>query len=317
MWICRALVGFLLLVALLPAQANAQYPDKPIRLVVAFPAGGSVDVVARILADRLRASLGQPVIVENRTGASGNIAAQIVATSPADGYTVLFTTSVIASSPWTSPTNFDPPKNLVAVTRIALSPYVLIVRSESPIATLDDFVMRAKAHPGNFSCSTYGAGSPPHLALEMLKQSAKLDIVHVPYRGFSQSFPDLKSGILSCAMEVPANIAQLVQEGSLRALAVTTSGEMSIFPGVPSIASRFPDVVVEGWQGVFVPAKTPQPVVDRLNAEFVKALKEPDIVEQLKKLGFEPVGDTSAEANQVFKNDYERFGVTLGSIGLR
>lgn len=317
MSICRALFVLLLSIVLSPALAQDQFPDKPVRLVVALPAGGSVDVVARILAERLRDSLGQPVVVENRPGASGNIAAQMVATSDPDGYTVLFTTSVITSSPWMSPSNFDPPKDLVAVTRVALSPYVLIVRSESSIATLDDFVSRAKADPGKFSCSTYGVGSPPHLALKMFKQSAKLDIVHIPYRGFSQSYPDIKSGLLSCAMEVPANVAQLVQEGSLRALAVTTAKQMSIFPGVPPIASRFPDVVVEGWQGVFVPTNTPQPVVDRLNSELIKALKDPDVVEQLKKLGFEPIGDTSAEATKVFKNDYERFGLAIGSIGLR
>lgn len=317
MSICRALVLFLLSVAFSPALAQGEFPDKPIRLIVALPAGGSVDVVARILADRLRDSLAQPVVVENRPGASGNIAAQMVATSEPNGYTVLFTTSVIASSPWMSPSNFDPPKDLVAVTRVALSPYVLIVRSESPIVTLDDFVSSAKADPGKFSCSTYGIGSPPHLALEMLEQSAKLDIVHIPYRGFNQSYPDIKSGLLSCAMEVPANVTQLVQEGSLRALAVTTAKQMSIFPGVPPIASRFSDVVVEGWQGVFVPAGTPPPIIDRLNSGLVKALKDPAVVEQLKKLGFEPIGDTSAEATGVFKHDYERFGATIRSTGLR
>lgn len=317
MSICRVVVVLLLSIILSPAKAQAEFPDKPVRLVVALPAGGSVDVVARILADRLRESLAQPVVVENKPGASGNIGAQMVATSEPNGYTVLFTTSVIASSPWMSPSNFDPPNDLVAVTRVALSPYVLIVRSESPIVTLDDFVSRAKADPGKFSCSTYGVGSPPHLALEMLKQSAKLDIVHIPYRGFNQSYPDIKSGLLSCAMEVPANVTQLVQEGSLRALAVTTAKQMSIFPGVPPIASRFPDVVVEGWQGVFVPAGTPTPIIDRLNSALVKALKDPAIVKQLKKLGFEPIGDTSAEATKVFKHDYERFGATISSTGLR
>jgi tripartite-type tricarboxylate transporter receptor subunit TctC len=317
MSICRALILLLLSAVLFPKLAEAEFPEKPVRIVVALPAGGSVDVVARILADRLREGLAQPVVVENKPGASGNIAAQMVATSDPDGYTILFTTSVITSSPWISPLNFDPSKDLVPVTRVALSPYVLVVRSESPIATLDDFVSRAKADPGKFSCSTYGAGSPPHLALEMFKQSAKLDIVHIPYRGFNQSYPDIKSGLLSCAMEVPANVTQLVKQGSLRALAVTTARQMSIFPDVPAIASRFPDVVVEGWQGVFVPVNTPQPVIDRLNAELVKALKDPAIVEQLKKLGFEPIGDSSAEATKVFKSDYERFGATISSIGLR
>ena len=317
MSIGRALFGLLLSIVSCPQAAQAQFPDKPIRLVVALPAGGSVDVVARIVADRLREQLQQPVVVENKPGASGNIAAQFVATAEPDGYTVLFTTSVITSSPWINPPNFDPPKDLVAVTRVALSPYVLIVRPESPIMTLDDFVSRAHSDPGTFSCSTYGVGSPPHLALELLKQSAHLNIVHIPYRGFNQAYPDIKSGLLTCAMEVPANVGQFVQEGALRALAVTTAKPMKIFPGVPTIASRFPDVVVEGWQGVFVASGTPQPIVDRLNHELVRAINEPEVVERLGKLGFEPIGDTSAEANGVFRKEYERFGVTIRSLKLR
>ena len=317
MSMCRAIFGFLLSVHVCLHPAHAQFPDRPIRLVVALPAGGSVDVVARIVADRLRERLQQPVVVENKPGASGNIAAQYVATADPDGYTVLFTTSAITSSPWINKSTFDPPKDLVAVTRVALSPYVLIVRPESPIQTFDDFVSRAGSDPGKFSCSTYGVGSPPHLALELLKQSAHLDIVHIPYRGFNQAYPDIKSGLLSCAMEIPANVEQFVQDGSLRALAVTTAKPMSIFPGVPAIGSRFPDAVVEGWQGIFVASATPQPIVDRLNGELVRTLNEPEMVDRLRKLGFEPIGDTSAEANRVFRTDYDRFGVTIASLKLR
>lgn len=298
-----------------PVQAD--YPDRPVRLVVALPAGGSVDVVARILADRLRDGLGETVVVENRAGASGNIAAQSVATADADGYTVLFTTSAITSSTQLAATSFDPPKDLVAVTRVGLSPYVLVVRPESPIRTLDDFVPQAGAGPGTFSCSTYGVGSPPHLALEMLKQAAGLDIVHVPYRGFNQSYPDIRSGLLTCAMEVPANVAPFVKDGTLRALAVTTATPMALFPGVPTIASRFPNVVVEGWQGVFLPAATPKPIVDRLNAEIVKVLRDPEVIQQLKTLGFEPIGDSSAEADRIFRQDYARFGATIESLKTR
>lgn len=298
-----------------PAQAD--YPDRPVRLVVALPAGGSVDVVARIVADRLRDGLGETVVVENRAGASGNIAAQSVATADADGYTVLFTTSAITSSTQLAATSFDPPKDLVAVTRVGLSPYVLVVRPESPIRTLDDFVTQAGEGPGTFSCSTYGVGSPPHLALEMLKQAAGLDIVHVPYRGFNQSYPDIRSGLLTCAMEVPANVAPFVKDGTLRALAVTTATPMALFPGVPTICSRFPNVVVEGWQGVFLPAATPKPIVDRLNAEIVKVLRDPEVIQQLKTLGFEPIGDSSAEADRIFRQDYARFGATIESLKTR
>lgn len=317
MSIFLALAMVLLSFLCLARPAQAQFPERPVRLVVALPAGGSVDVVARIVADRLREELGQPIVVENKAGASGNIAAQSVATSDADGYTVLFTTSAITSSPQVSPTGFDPTKELIAVTRVGLSPYVLVVRPESPFVTLDDFIARGRAKPGTFSCSTYGIGSPPHLALEMLKHSAKLDIVHIPYRGFNQSYPDIKSGLLTCAMEIPANVGQFVQEGTLRALAVTTAKPMSLFPEVPTLASRLPDVIVEGWQGVFVPAGTPKPIVDRLNVAFVKTLRDREVIEQLKKLGFEPIGDSSTDADRVFRHDYERFGAIIGSLKLR
>ncbi|MGM4896909.1 Bug family tripartite tricarboxylate transporter substrate binding protein [Tardiphaga sp. 839_C3_N1_4] len=312
----RALFVLLSVLCFFP-PAQAEFPDRPVRLVVALPAGGSVDVVARILADRLRDGLGETVVVENRAGASGNIAAQSVATADADGYTLLFTTSAITSSTQLAATSFDPPKDLVAVTRVGLSPYVLVVRSESPITTLDDFVAKARSEPGTFSCSTYGVGSPPHLALEMLKQAAGLDIVHIPYRGFNQSYPDIRSGLLTCAMEVPANVAPFVKDGTLRALAVTTAMPMTLFAGVPTIASRFPNVVVEGWQGVFVPAATPQPIIDRLNAEFVKALRDPEVIQQLRKLGFEPIGDSSADADKIFRHDYVRFGATIESLKIR
>ncbi|MGM4992580.1 Bug family tripartite tricarboxylate transporter substrate binding protein [Tardiphaga sp. 841_E9_N1_2] len=312
----RALFVLLSVLCFFP-PAQAEFADRPVRLVVALPAGGSVDVVARILADRLRDGLGETVVVENRAGASGNIAAQSVATADADGYTLLFTTSAITSSTHLAATSFDPPKDLVAVTRVGLSPYVLVVRSESPITTLDDFVAKARSEPGTFSCSTYGVGSPPHLALEMLKQAAGLDIVHIPYRGFNQSYPDIRSGLLTCAMEVPANVAPFVKDGTLRALAVTTAMPMTLFAGVPTIASRFPNVVVEGWQGVFVPAATPQPIIDRLNAEFVKALRDPEVIQQLRKLGFEPIGDSSADADKIFRHDYVRFGATIESLKIR
>jgi len=306
------------LLGALPMQtANAAFPERPIRLIVAFAPGGSIDVVARILAERLRVSLGQPIVVENRAGAAGNIGAQSVASAAPDGYTILMTTSAITINPWMSPTSLDPAKDLIAVTRIALSPYVLVVRPTLPVTTLEEFVALAKAEPGKLTCSTYGVGSPPHLGLELFKRAAGIDFVHAPYRGFGQALPDLMAGLLSCAMETPANIEQHVRAGTVRPIATTSPASLGMFPGAKPLASLYPDVVVEGWQGIFLPAGTPQAIVERINAEFARAVRDPDVVKRLREIGFDPVGDNSEQATAEFKRDYERFGTLIRELKLK
>ena len=314
-YLCIVALSLFCLVQIGPARAA--YPDRSIRLVVAFPAGGSIDVVARILAERLRGSIGQPIVVENRSGAAGNTAAQSVASAAPDGYTVLMTTSALVINPWLSPSPLDPMKDLKTVTRVALSPYVLIVRPTLPVHTLDEFVAYAKAEPGKLTCSTYGVGSPPHLALEALKHTGNLDIVHAPYRGFGQALPDLISGLLSCAVDTPANVEQHVRAGTVRAIAVTSAAPLAMFPGAAPLASRYPGIVVEGWQGVFVPANTPQPIIDKINEELAKALKEPDVIKRLRDIGFDPVGDPSAAAATIVKGDYDRFGKIIKDLKLK
>lgn len=203
-------------------SSHAAYPERPIKYVVGFPPGGSIDVVSRILAEKLRAAFAQPIVVENRPGASGTIAAQSIATAEPDGYSILMTTSALVINPWMSPSPFEPMKQLKAVTRVALSPYVLVVNQKLPINSLDDFIKYAKENPGKLTCSTYGVGSPPHLALEIFKRAGALDIVHAPYRSFGLALPDLMSGLLSCAVDTPANVEQYVSAGSIKAIAVTS-----------------------------------------------------------------------------------------------
>jgi tripartite-type tricarboxylate transporter receptor subunit TctC len=297
--------------------SRAAYPERPIRFVVAFPPGGSIDVVARILAEKLRVSMGQAIVVENRPGAAGNISAQSVASAAPDGYTILMTTSALIINPWMSPTPLDPIKDLKAVTRVANSPYVLVVRPGLNINSLDDFIAYAKKEPGKLTCSTYGVGSPPHLALESLKREGKLDIVHAPYRGFGQALPDLMSGLLACAVDTPANVEQHVRAGTIKAVGVTTKGPLPMFPGAMPMAERYADVVVEGWQGIFVPASTPQPIVDKINQELIKAIKDPDTIKRLNDIGFEPVGDSSEEAAKVVKSDFDRFGKIIKELNIK
>ncbi len=297
--------------------ALADYPDRPIKLIVGFPPGGSIDVVARILAEKLRIAFAQPIVVENRPGASGTIAAQSVASADPDGYSILMTTSAVIINPWISPSPFDPMKELKAVTRVAMSPYVLIVNPKLPINSLDDFIAYAKQQPGKLTCSTYGVGSPPHLALEMFKRAGSLDVVHAPYRSFGLALPDLMSGLLSCSVDTPANVEQHVRAGSIKAVAVTSPAALPMFPGAAPMASRYPDVSVEAWQGIFVRNGTAQPIVDRINGELVKALRDPDVIKRMSDIGFTPVGDPSDAAAKVVSSDYERYGALIKSMKLK
>lgn len=313
--ILLTLLGVLGLVG--PTPAGAVYPERSLRVIVGFPAGGSIDVVGRILAERLRINTKQTVVVENRAGGAGNIAAQSVSVSPPDGYTALMTTSAIAINPWMSPTSLDPIKDLVMVTRVAVAPYVLVVRPSLAAKNFDEFVALAKSQPGKLTCSTYGVGSPPHLALELLKERAGIEIVHAPYRGFGQALPDLTSGLLDCALETPANSEQHVIAGTIRAIAVTSPGSLSKFPGAAPMASVYPDVVVEGWQAVLLPAGTPQTIREELSRELAKAIHDPEIAGRLRELGFDPVGDTPDEAAAVLRSDLERFGRIIRSLRLQ
>lgn len=313
-FLCAALASVSILS--LPT-AHAAYPDRPVRLIVPFPPGGSIDAVARLIAEKLRVPLGQPVVVENRSGATGNIGTQAVAKSDPDGYTLLMHTSAIVINPWLTKAAFDAQRDFIPITRTATTPYAFVVRSTLPIKTLEDFVKYAKQHPGKLTCSTYGIGSPPHIALELLKQAAKVDVVHLPYRGFTQALPDLASGQLDCAMDSPTNVQPHVRSGMLHAVGVTAKTPYPLFPSAAAIAHTYPGTEVEGWQGILAPAGTPKATIDRLNSEIVKIVRGSEVQAKLRDLGFTPVGDTPVEFSTIFKEDYERFGRIIQSQGIR
>jgi tripartite-type tricarboxylate transporter receptor subunit TctC len=300
----------------LPLAARAAYPERTVKLVVPFPAGGSLDVTARLLAEQLRKQLGQAVVIENIAGASGHLGTQSVARAAPDGYTVLIHTSALAINPWLSTANYDAQRDLMIVTRPAETAYVVVVGAESGPKTFDELLAKLKASPGS-PCSTYGVGSPPHLAMEMLKQSANVDILHVPYRGFGPSLPDLVSGQLACGMDSAPNVLPHVRTGRVRALAVTSGAPLANYPGVPTLASKYPGLEVSGWQGIFVPTGTPRPVVERLNAEFAKALADPEVARKLSDLGFTTIADPVDDAARAFKRDYERYGEIIRSRNIK
>ena len=280
-----------------PFAAMAQaYPNKPIRIVVPYAAGGGADANARLLAQPLSQLLGQPIIVENRPGASGILAAQAVISSPADGYTFLFDTFPYAVNAVMRKLPFDPVKDLVPVSQAVNMPNILVVPVAAPYQTLKELVDFARAHPGQLNYASYGAGGAAHLAAEMLKRDAKIDWVHVPYKGGAPAITDLLAGQVSAYFANPVSGLAYVKAGKLRALATTGSTRMEALPEVPTLKeSGYKDFELEEWNGFFAPAGTPQPVIDKMAAAVRDALKQPETRKRMTDLGIEPVGNSPAQ----------------------
>jgi tripartite-type tricarboxylate transporter receptor subunit TctC len=277
------------------AMAQA-YPNKPIRIVVPYAAGGGADANARLLAQPLTQLLGQPIIIENRPGASGILAAQAVISSPADGYTFLFDTFPYAVNAVMRKLPFDPVKDLVPVSQAVNMPNILVVPASAPYRTLKELVDYARAHPGQLNYASYGAGGAAHLAAEMLKRDAKIDWVHVPYKGGAPAITDLLAGQVSAYFANPVSGLAYVKAGKLRALVTTGSTRMEALPDVPTVKeSGYKDFELEEWNGFFAPAGTPQPVIDKIAAAVRDALKQPETRKRMTDLGIEPVGNTPAQ----------------------
>jgi len=300
----------------LPITSYASYPDRPIHLIVSYSAGSVTDTVARLLADGLRTGLGQPVVVENKPGATGNIGAQKVATAKPDGYTLLMHTSALALNPWLSNTSYDLMKDLTPVTRVAGSAYAIAVRPELPVKTLDGFLEYARSHPGRLTCGTYGIGSPPHLSLEQLKENAHVDIVHVPYSSFNKALTDLVSGQLDCSIYPPGTLTPHVRKGTLRAVAVTRQAPVSDLPQASVLPDSLKAASVEGYQLIFVPSGTDASIIKRLQQALAHIIHTPEFRKRLQAMSFEPIGDSTQQAAAAFSNDYERFGRIIKALNL-
>ncbi|MBB3178726.1 tripartite tricarboxylate transporter substrate binding protein [Variovorax sp. Sphag1AA] len=304
----RALVSLAALAATGSALAQGGYPERPIRLIVAFAAGSVTDIMGRAYGEQLRDQLGQPIVVDNRPGATGAIGADLVAKAPADGYTLLLNSSAMVINPWVKKQPFDFRKDLVPVARAANSVYLLTVNPSLPIRNLSEFIDYAKKNPGKLLCATYGIASPPHLALELLKKEAGIDVVHVPYKTFAQALPDLISGQLSCSLDPPTIPLQQVAAGKIRAVAQTGNAPMEGHPEVDAIGQRFPAATVVGWQAVFAPAATPAPVLAKLRTEWQKALASPAVQKTIRDAGFEASKGSLDDFTKEIGADYEKFG---------
>jgi tripartite-type tricarboxylate transporter receptor subunit TctC len=274
------------------ALAEARYPERPIHLVVGFPAGSAVDAAARLIAPRLAAALGQPVVVEDVAGAAGNLATDRVIKAPADGYTLAFATSgQIIINPSLYRLSYDPVSALAPVSKLVASPNLLVVPRASRAKTLRDVIALAKAQPGALTYASGGIGSSPHLAGALLSSMAGLDIRHIPYRGVVAALPDLLSERLTMMFSPVPIVLPAIRDGGLRALATTSLTRNSLLPDVPSVAeSGLPGFDVTVWFGLLAPAGTPATILNLLHRETAKVLETPLVRDQLKDLGVEVIG---------------------------
>jgi len=289
-------LGASLLLSAAPSQA-ADYPTEPIKLIVPFAPGGSVDTVARILGQELTKELGQSIVVENRAGAGGNIGFEAVAQAKPDGYTLLMASSPLAVNvSLYKSLGYDPVKSFAPVSLVALQPNVLIVNPELPVKTVAELIEYGKANPGKLNFGSSGLGASQHLSGELFKRRTGIDMVHVAYRGGGPAMTDLVAGRIQLMFETIPSSIPYITSGQLRPLAVTVEKRSPQLPDVPTMAEAgVTDFVSRGWLGMAAPAGTPQPIIDKLNAAVVKALAEPAIAKRLTELGLVVDGSSPAE----------------------
>ena len=282
-------------------HAQAGYPDKPIRFVVPYPPGGGTDVIARIVQERFQNALGQPIIIDNRGGAAGSLGTDIVAKSPPDGYTVLFTLSSHTINPAIYPKlPFNTVKDFEPVGTVASLPQILVANKQFAPNTVAELTALAKAKPGTLSFASVGNGSPGHLAGELYKLRTGTELIHIPYRGGGPAVTDVIGGTVPLLwVSIPA-AAQFVKSSKLKALAVSTAKRSAAFPDVPTMQEAgVPDFEVDSWYAMFVPARTPKPIIDKLNKALNSIVAQPEIRQKLLEQGSEGVGGTPEALGKV------------------
>jgi tripartite-type tricarboxylate transporter receptor subunit TctC len=305
--------------ALAGASAHAQsYPNKPITLIVPFPPGGPTDLVARVLAQTMSGQMGQQIIVDNRGGANGNIGSAAVAKAAPDGYTVLYNTSSITLSPALYKSlPYDVQRDLAPVGLTATVPLALVVNPAIPANNVKEFIAYAKANPGKLSYGSAGNGNITHLGAFQFLQANGIQAVHIPYKGSAPADADLVGGQIQFMTDTINSVAGFVREKRLRLLAVTTTKRTSLFPDTPTMAeSGLPGFDVSAWQGLMVPANTPEPIIKRLNAEMSKALQNPEVLKKLAAQGAIPLGSTPQEYGDYIKTELTRWSAIVKQTGV-
>lgn len=303
-----------------PAPAGASFPVKALRLVVPFSPGGSTDVIARLVAREMAQQLGQPVVVENKDGASGAIATEFVVRSPADGYTLCYcTTGSIAILPLIDPKlSYKPERDLAVVTHAVNQPFVVVVRSTLPVSTFQELVAYVKANPGKVSFGSPGTATPSHLTGELLNIATGMDLRHVPYRGDTPAVQDMLGGHIDAMMLSAISVKPLVDAGHVKALAVSSIARLKTFPELPTIAEiGYPGFQTNNLQAIFAPAATPADIMAKLNAAAVAALRTPEAVEKIGGQGLIIVADPAASAAKSMRVESARWATVVNKLDLK
>jgi tripartite-type tricarboxylate transporter receptor subunit TctC len=309
----------LAILALLAPATNAQtYPAKPVRIVVAFVPGGATDILARLLSARFTEAWGQPFPVENRAGAGGTIGAEIVAKSPADGYTLLMTSASLTVNVTLYPkTNYDARKDIAPIVHVASSPIVLCIHPSVPAHSVKELIAVSKKRKEGLNFGSNGAGTTSHLAGVMLSQASGLQITHVAYKGAGAAVLALVSGEMDIGFPAVTSGHPHIVAGRLRGLAITTKRKSRVLPDLPTLDSMYPGFDIDNWFALFAPAGTPQPIIAKLHDEAVKGLQHPDMQAWFNREGAEPAGTSTAEFTKFFNSEIEKFAKVVKASGAK
>ncbi len=301
-----------------PAGAQGAYPNRPVTMVVPYPAGGSADILARTVGQKLAERLGQPVVIDNRAGAGTAIGAKHVAGVPADGYTLLMgTVSSQAINPAMNKVGYDPVKDFTPVAPLASIPFVLVAHPSFPGKSVADVIAQAKAKPGELSYASAGLGTSNHLAGELLASAAGIRLLHVPYKGSAPALNDVVAGHLPLMFDLQATALPYVQSGKLKALALTGRTRSALLPDVPTaVESGLPGYEVSAWFGVFAPAGLPAPVLERLNSDINAVLKAPEMQKRLQELGAEPEQGSAEVFAKFTRSEAAKWSAVVKKAGL-
>ncbi len=307
-------IGATLAAPLLQAQT---WPQRPVKLIVPFTAGGSSDAQARIISDRLSTAFGQQFLVENRVGASGAIAAEFVAKSPADGYTLFFAaTPQVSVVPLIQKVNYDPLKDFAPISMLGTNAFVLGVHNSVPAKTLKEFIDYVKAHPGEVSYSSAGTGTVGHLTAALFAARAGLTMIHVPYKG-AQAATDLVAGQVQMYFGPAADLIQHSNGGKIRLLAVSSEKRAPQLPDLPAIAESYPGFRTVVWNGLLAPAATPKQIIDRVAQEVAKAARDPGTIERLNKIGVDALGNTPAAFAALIRSEAPLWRDAVNAAGIK
>lgn len=302
-----------------PWVSAQEWPAKPIRFIVPYPPGGGTDVIARIVQEPLSRGLGQQIVIENRGGAGGAVGSEAAARASPDGYTFLFTLSSHTINPLLYKLSYDVERDFHSVSTVASLPQLIATNPASPFRTMQDIVSQAKAQPGKIAYASVGAGTPSHIAGELLKLRAGIDILHIPYKGGGPATIDVLGGQVPLLfVSIPAAMGQ-VRSGKLRPIAVTTLKRSPAAPEVPTVAEALaiPDYEVDSWYAIFAPAKTPPAVLDRMQQEVARVVQLPEVRQKLLEQGADAVGNSAAQLDQTVKSELKKWAALIQQANIK